>query len=127
MRPRRAPDRNRAMAAARLIDRDALCRGLSAVDPDWRSRRRLARPLHREVVVVLEAQRAIERLERASLRSMSITRSTASSTGSSHGLRRAGNYARKAGLNSEDARPPSIDSGPRTWSARRAGQTEEIS
>ena len=41
----------------RLVDAVALARGVTAMDPEWRSRRRVSGPLHRDALLLLREDR----------------------------------------------------------------------
>jgi hypothetical protein len=45
--------RHRTRSAVKLVDFDHLARGLTRLDPEWRSRKRLGGPLHRDAAVLL--------------------------------------------------------------------------
>ena len=59
--------RHRSRASAALIDSDALSRSLTAIDPEWRSRKRVGGPLHLEARAVLHEDKEL-RGERLGLR-----------------------------------------------------------
>ena len=45
--------RHKTRAAVKLVDFDVLSRGITRLDPDWRSRKRVAGPIHRDAAELL--------------------------------------------------------------------------
>lgn len=47
------PKRHRTRQTYRLVDFDVLARQLTALDPNWRERKKLGGPLHRDALVAM--------------------------------------------------------------------------
>lgn len=47
------PKRHRTRQTLRLVDFDVLSRQLTALDPNWRERKKVAGPLHRDAAIAL--------------------------------------------------------------------------